>query len=45
MYDCGCTAAGYSSAGGEPTTDMALSWCCSDFMYWIVWSSVDAWFD
>jgi hypothetical protein len=38
-------AAGGGRTGGGLTTDMAWTWCCSHFMYWIVCSSVEAWLD
>ena len=40
----GYTAASVAGLMLQPATD-DIDWtcCCSDFMYWIVWSSVVAW--
>lgn len=28
---CGCTT-GYTAGAAKPTTDIACTWCCNDFM-------------
>jgi hypothetical protein len=44
-YCDGRTGTVAAAAGRAGPMDIAWTCCCSDFMYWMVWSSVEAWLD